>query len=75
MFDQHDESRDLRRHEIALALFSGLLALTTMMICAAVAISSELDRLHVLSDRIEQKLDMLAERKDRSPRDVPQAVR
>ncbi|MEE2917163.1 MAG: hypothetical protein VYB32_08850 [Pseudomonadota bacterium] len=75
MFDHHDERRDLRRHEIALSLFSGILVLTTMMICAAVAISGELNRLYLLSERVEQKLDMLAERKERPPGGVPQAAR
>jgi hypothetical protein len=42
MFDQHDAPTDLRRHEIALALFSGIFLLTAMTIVAAVVISDEL---------------------------------
>ncbi|PCG08708.1 hypothetical protein COA17_11165 [Sphingomonas ginsenosidimutans] len=63
MFDQHDAPTDLRRHEIALALFSGIFLLTAMTIVAAVVISDELNRLYAISDRIEQKLDILADRR------------
>lgn len=46
-----------------------------LLAAASFALVSELRALRVVSGRLEQKLDMLAERKERPPGGVPQAER